>query len=103
MSYFLYEGETLRAADKKLHEVMKYYKVGRVVLQGTPENHKTDVTKVAFKLLAPHKQLLSLLASVDDIINLIPFSCTSENITEVTKHLNIVHGFIDQELSRYGF
>lgn len=49
--YFVYEGSTLRAAQPKFTTAMKYFKKGRTILKGTPDFHKTDLTKIANKLI----------------------------------------------------
>lgn len=49
--FFLYEGPILKAANSKLHEVLKYFKKGRTLLKGSPDYHKTDLTKIAEKLI----------------------------------------------------
>lgn len=49
--YFVYEGDILRAAQPKLHVAMKYFKKGRKIFRGTPEYHKTDLTKIVEKFL----------------------------------------------------
>jgi hypothetical protein len=48
--FFLYEGEILRAANYKLHEVLKYWESGRKVFYGNPDNHTWDITRAAQKL-----------------------------------------------------
>ena len=50
-SFFLYEGDILRAAQWHLRNILGYYKPGRTVFFGTPENHTTDITKVVKKLI----------------------------------------------------
>jgi len=49
--YFIYEGSVLRAAQPKFTTAMKYFKNGRTILKGTPDYHKTDLTKIANKLI----------------------------------------------------
>lgn len=50
-AYFVYEGIILRAAQPKFTTAMKYFKEGRTILKGSPEYHKTDLTKIASKLI----------------------------------------------------
>ena len=49
--YFVYEGSTLKAAQPKFTTAMKYFTNGRTILKGTPDYHKTDLTKIANKLI----------------------------------------------------
>lgn len=49
--FFVYEGQVLRAAQSKFSTAMKYFKKGRTILKGTPDYHKTDLTKIANKLI----------------------------------------------------
>lgn len=49
--YFVYEGLTLRAAQPKFVNAMKYFKSGRSIYKGTPHSHKTDLTNIANKLI----------------------------------------------------
>lgn len=48
--YFVYEGEILRAAQPTFNSAIRFFKDGYKILQGTPDNHKTDVTKIVIKL-----------------------------------------------------
>jgi hypothetical protein len=48
--YFVYEGSVLKAAQPKFTTAMKYFSNGRTILKGTPDYHKTDLTKIANKL-----------------------------------------------------
>ena len=47
--FFLYEGDILRAANSKLNEVLKYWKPGMTVLNGTPDKHLHDITTICAK------------------------------------------------------
>ena len=49
--YFVYENQTLKAAQPKFTTAMRYFKKGRTILKGTPDFHKTDLTKIANKLI----------------------------------------------------
>lgn len=49
--YFVYEGLTLRAAQPKFVNAMKYFKSGMSIYKGTPHSHKTDLTNIANKLI----------------------------------------------------
>lgn len=49
--FFVYEGNILRAAQPKFSTAMRYFKTGRTILKGTPDYHKTDLTRIANKLI----------------------------------------------------
>jgi len=49
--YFVYDGSTLIAAQPKFTTALKYLKSGRTIFKGTPCYHKTDLTKIANKLI----------------------------------------------------
>ncbi len=49
--YFVYEGLTIVAAQTNFTTAMRYFKKGRTIFKGTPRLHKTDLTKIANKLI----------------------------------------------------
>jgi hypothetical protein len=52
-AYFLYDEENtniLRAANIRLHEVLKYWRPNRQIFYGTPQNHNWNITRAAVKL-----------------------------------------------------
>ena len=51
--FFVYEGDTLRAAQPKFTTAMSYFKKskGREIFRITPLGHKTNLTKIANKLI----------------------------------------------------
>lgn len=51
--FFVYEDSILRASQPKFSAAMRYFKTGRTILKGTPDYHKTDLTKIANKLIFP--------------------------------------------------
>lgn len=48
--YFIYEGQTLIAAQPKFTLAMKYFKKGRTIKKGNPFAHDKDLTAIANKL-----------------------------------------------------
>lgn len=76
--YFVYDGETLVAAQHSLNGARRYYKEGRQVFQGTPDKHNTDVTKVVAKM--------SMWILRDNPLSIIPaltqYGVTRCNITQ---------------------
>ena len=51
--FFVYEGTILRAAQPKFTTAMTFFKKskGRKIFRITPLGHKTDLTKIANKLI----------------------------------------------------
>lgn len=47
--FFVYEGDTLRAAQSTFNGAMRYFKEGRSLLHGKPYNHQRDLTSIATK------------------------------------------------------
>jgi len=106
-NYYLYDSETLIAADKQLHEVLKYFKIGRKVFFGTPEDTTAhDITDTCVKLLPANKQLNLMLELSDKIKDImLGFDTTdsfqNENMFTANVHLLCFRSFISEELSRY--
>ena len=48
--FFVYEGKDLKAAQSTFNGAMKFFKTGRKMYQGTPDKHKSDITKIANKI-----------------------------------------------------
>lgn len=49
--FFMYEGKTLIAAQPNFNTIKKYYKEGRKLYHGIPQDHKIDLTRVLIKFL----------------------------------------------------
>jgi hypothetical protein len=48
--FFVYEGKNIIAAQPTFNGAMRYFKNGCKLLNGSPEHHKNDCTKIANKI-----------------------------------------------------